>query len=1067
MHRLANEWVTLGWTQLWQVTLLAVAVYVATRIFGRHRPHVGYVLWMLVIVKCLTPPIWASPVGFFSLAQSPRGAVPAPPARETGSDGPDAAEMTSESPIVAQRSSASTGRVEIKPADGARPAIRFGLASNAIQVLAGIWLAGFLAVTMAIVSKWGAFRRQIGKMGSAASAEIEQRIQKLAERLSVRQVPLVVMIEGPSVPAVFGILRPKVLLPQSLLDRVRELDLDPILAHELVHVRRHDALASRLQLIAQALWWFHPLIWFANREARRERERCCDEAVVAGLNYPPIRYAATLVTVAELAGTARRLAGVPAIGPLEITSQRLEHITRASQQFRKRMPLSYLLAAVLLGAAVLPGAEPAAKNPAITTTLSITGVCVDSNQKPLVGVDVFLLTEQLPRGQSVKVRETHTTNDGRFRFDDVAAPFDDWEHRGSLQYCVVGRKIGWATAFAFVRQDSKPGEDLSLKMLPPVSLKGRVTDREGKPLVGAAVLVQYAGRDNPIAGVHTARTDEQGRYEIADLAAWNAEDTKTFDPKTKMGTMVGNCRFPVTLAGYAKTYGVYNRLPATADVTLEREALIEGRVIDSVTGKPAANIHVSCQGIKEHGWAQVSTDDKGRYHIGGLVPDKYNVWPDAVDRTAVAIASLEAFDGKTSDARDLKLIEGSFLEGTLVDVESDKLISKTPEGRAINVAAYGPARPRPGAAVQSAIVDQNGHFRLRVAPGVNYPYVMQPEIWKRVQRRDEYEQGIQVAEGEVVQLEIRVLPAPPPKNPPMSVVRSALPVPEEREAAAAIQRLGGWYTLDDSKHVVEVNMVYHGSGRTRLQNTQFTDEALGYLPSFSKLRLIGLAWKQATDEGLKRLAGAHSLREIHIWKAADVTDAGIEGLRGLKDLEVVHVDNARLSDAALQILSTLPKVYDLSLQGNNFTDDGLAYLSGMKQLRSLSVGMSKSQITDAGAAHVAGLANLESLDLQRAQISDEGLKQLRGLSKLKSLWLSGGGDGPLAITDTGLDVIASFANLKEAGLVNTRVTDRGLQQLAQLKKLQRLFLGSPLVSDEAFEHLRAALPNADIHRSRP
>jgi Leucine-rich repeat (LRR) protein len=301
----------------------------------------------------------------------------------------------------------------------------------------------------------------------------------------------------------------------------------------------------------------------------------------------------------------------------------------------------------------------------------------------------------------------------------------------------------------------------------------------------------------------------------------------------------------------------------------------------------------------------------------------------------------------------------------------------------------------------------------------------------------------------------------------MSVVRSALPVPEEREAAAAIQRLGGWYTLDDSKHVVEVNMVYHGSGRTRLQNTQFTDEALGYLPSFSKLRLIGLAWKQATDEGLKRLAGAHSLRAIHIWKAADVTDAGIDGLRGLKDLEVVHVDNARLSDAALQILSTLPKVHDLSLQGNNFTDDGLAYLSGMKQLRSLAVGMSKSQITDAGAAHVAGLANLESLDLQGAQISDEGLKQLRGLSKLRSLFLTGGGDPPLAITDQGLQTIASFADLDYLGLTNSRITDSGVLQLAALKKLRNLYVGSPLISEGGFDRLRAAMPQARIVRCNP
>jgi Carboxypeptidase regulatory-like domain len=603
--------------------------------------------------------------------------------------------------------------------------------------------------------------------------------------------------------------------------------------------------------------------------------------------------------------------------------------------------------------------------------------------------------------------------------------------------------------------------------LPPVSLKGRVTDREGKPLVGAAVLVQYVGGDNPIAGVHTARTDEQGRYEIADLAAWNAKDTMKVDAKTGTATMIGNCRFPVTLAGYAKTFGVYNHLPATVDVTLDREAVIEGRVIDTVTGNPAANIKVSCQGIKEHGWAQVSTDDKGRYRIGGLVADKYNVWPDVPDRTAVAIAALDIAAGKTSDGNDLKLIEGGYLEGKLVDVASNKAISKAAEGRSLQVAAHGPARPRPGAAVQAATVDENGHFRLRVAPGVNYPYVMWPDVWDRVQRRDEYKKGIAVAEGEVVQLEFRVLPQVPPKDPPMSVVRLALPVSEEREAAAAIRRLGGWYTLDDSKHVVEVNMVYHGDGPTRLNNDQFTDEALNYMPKFTKLHVLALAWKQATDEGLKHLAGAHLLREIHIWKAADVTDTGIESLQDLKNLEVVQVNGSKLTDASLRTLSLLPKVENLSLQGSEFTDEGLASLSTMKQLKSLAIDTHKTPISDAGADHLAALGNLERLILGNAQISDERLKQLRGLSKLKSLWLSGGGDSPLAITDQGLQTIASFADLDYLGLTNSRITDSGVLQLAALKKLRNLYVGSPLISEGGFDRLRAAMPKAHVVRCNP
>ena len=50
----------LAWTQLWQVTLLAVVVAAVVHLAARARPHLAYLLWMLVIVKCLTPPLWSS-----------------------------------------------------------------------------------------------------------------------------------------------------------------------------------------------------------------------------------------------------------------------------------------------------------------------------------------------------------------------------------------------------------------------------------------------------------------------------------------------------------------------------------------------------------------------------------------------------------------------------------------------------------------------------------------------------------------------------------------------------------------------------------------------------------------------------------------------------------------------------------------------------------------------------------------------------------------------------------------------------------------------------------------------
>src|SRR6185312_5427567 len=58
----------LAWVQFWQVTLVALGVGLVSRLFCRRRPHMAYVLWMLVLLKSLTPPIWTSPTGIFSLA---------------------------------------------------------------------------------------------------------------------------------------------------------------------------------------------------------------------------------------------------------------------------------------------------------------------------------------------------------------------------------------------------------------------------------------------------------------------------------------------------------------------------------------------------------------------------------------------------------------------------------------------------------------------------------------------------------------------------------------------------------------------------------------------------------------------------------------------------------------------------------------------------------------------------------------------------------------------------------------------------------------------------------------
>ena len=104
--------------------------------------------------------------------------------------------------------------------------------------------------------------------------------------------------DGPASPAVLGVWRPTVLLPESMRDWSPE-HLRPILAHELAHIRRRDPLVNLLQIIVQAVYWFHPLVWIANARLRNERELACDDMAVALLEGDSAQYSRGLLRVME------------------------------------------------------------------------------------------------------------------------------------------------------------------------------------------------------------------------------------------------------------------------------------------------------------------------------------------------------------------------------------------------------------------------------------------------------------------------------------------------------------------------------------------------------------------------------------------------------------------------------------------------------------------------------------------------------------------------------------------------------------------------------------------------
>ena len=52
-------------TQTWQIAALAIVVAVVAKLAAKNRPHLAHALWVLVLIKCVTPPVWGHSLGVF------------------------------------------------------------------------------------------------------------------------------------------------------------------------------------------------------------------------------------------------------------------------------------------------------------------------------------------------------------------------------------------------------------------------------------------------------------------------------------------------------------------------------------------------------------------------------------------------------------------------------------------------------------------------------------------------------------------------------------------------------------------------------------------------------------------------------------------------------------------------------------------------------------------------------------------------------------------------------------------------------------------------------------------
>jgi len=244
---------------LWQSTLFAVAAGLLAFALRKNRAQIRYGLWLAASLKFLVP---------FSLLVGLGSHLGWAPAAKR----------------IATQAASFTVLQIAKPFPETLPFVPSAPRTTDWPLIAilGVWACGFGLIVLLRFRSWLRIRAAVR---SSTRLEIPAAVQ-------VRSSP------GLLEPGVVGLFKPVLLLPEGIIERLTSPQLDAVLAHEVCHVRRRDNLTAALHMFVEAVFWFHPLVWWIGVQLVKERERACDEEVLRRGSEPQV-YAEGILNVCK------------------------------------------------------------------------------------------------------------------------------------------------------------------------------------------------------------------------------------------------------------------------------------------------------------------------------------------------------------------------------------------------------------------------------------------------------------------------------------------------------------------------------------------------------------------------------------------------------------------------------------------------------------------------------------------------------------------------------------------------------------------------------------------------
>ena len=348
----------LGWTlvhSVWEFALVAAGLWLILRLVRGEAANARYVISVCALALAVVLPIGTYLQVSGSTGARDRIAQVERPDESTASGdtrGKAVFRPDEQRAVSIDRAEAETGGVWLLSSVngfivGRLPAL--------FPFAVWLWLAGIAGFSLRLAGGVWHIRRLRTKDVEPIGGEWESRFERLCEKVGIVRTVKVARSNVLGTPIAVGVIKPIILVPASLFLQIAPRQLESIIAHELIHIRRYDPLINVFQSVAETAYFYHPCLWWISRQVRNEREFAADAAVVDVFADDRLVYAAALANLEEIRITAKIQApSVAAAADGGNLMKRIQRILQNKTEIRRASSAwSAGLALVLISAVLL------------------------------------------------------------------------------------------------------------------------------------------------------------------------------------------------------------------------------------------------------------------------------------------------------------------------------------------------------------------------------------------------------------------------------------------------------------------------------------------------------------------------------------------------------------------------------------------------------------------------------------------------------------------------------------------------------------------------------------------